>query len=100
MSVVHRPSGRPTSAGSRDLSGLQAATSDAPNGREDALFRAYGALKPGQSGLMKVVAGDEIPCVCGGFLVRTDGESIENVVVRHNSTPVHVAYRTWRELVP
>jgi hypothetical protein len=80
-----------------DMSAIGQRASAAPANpvSEDALFRGYGGLEPGQTGMVKVCVG-ETPCVCGGTLYLRKGEDIELSVIRHNATTVHQAYRAWR----
>ena len=70
-----------------------------PADPEQSLFRAYGSLKPGQTGLLRltaVVRDRTEPCACGGELVD-DGGSIGRIVREHNATALHRAWRAWRE---
>ena len=90
---------RPTATVRRvDMSSSRRASA-APASSEQLLFRAYGSLKPGQVGLVRVtkVVYDRVePCACGGELVD-DRRSIRRIVEQHNETPLHQAWRAWRE---
>jgi hypothetical protein len=39
-------------------------------------------------------------CACGGHVVQLVGERVLDVVVRHNDSAEHVAWRAWRETAP
>jgi hypothetical protein len=70
-----------------------------PADPEQSLFRAYGSLEPRQVGLLRlttVVHERTEPCACGGELVD-DGRSVSRIVKEHNETPLHQAWRAWRE---
>jgi hypothetical protein len=89
--------GRPTATVEiRDVSGSRRRASAAPASSEAVLFRAYGNLQPGQSGVFRVMSGREERCMCGGMIVDNGG-SIRRLVEAHNATPVHIAWRAWRE---
>lgn len=88
---------RPTATVERvDVSSRRRASA-APADPEGLLFKAYGSLEPGQSGVFRVTDLRSEPCVCGGKLVRNRGQSVYSVVRNHNETTLHQAWRAWRE---
>ncbi len=62
---------------------------------EDVLFRAYGNVSPGQRGMFKATRAEQ--CACGGTLMLFGEQSVETIVAAHNATPLHAAWRAWRE---
>lgn len=68
----------------------------APPVTEALLFRAYGDVGPGQRGLFRVVDRQEMPCACGGMLVRMGGQDVDEVVKTHNDSALHRAWRAWK----
>lgn len=63
---------------------------------EDLLFRGYGSLEPGQSGVFKVTDRSE-KCQCGGLLELRGDAVVEQIVAAHNESALHKAWRAWRE---
>jgi hypothetical protein len=91
--------GSPTATVERVDVSSERRASATPATPEIVLFRAYGALEVGQTGLMRVttVTYDRVePCMCGGQLVD-DGRPISRIVTEHNETALHQAWRAWRE---
>jgi hypothetical protein len=89
---------RPTARIRRlDLSSAGPRASAAPASPEDVLFRAYGEVQPGQSGVFRVTDRREERCACGGMLVDNGTEPIRVIVENHNETALHRAWRAWRE---